>query len=304
MKPLVILRTIVRTSGILVGAFLVFTGLANLPRMFLGIAVILAGLGLGALVNVALRKAGQYIPPETVADPGQKNPALRFLIQPEILIVIFGFFFNFFWEVSQVPMYEGINRGIPYFGENTVEMKLFFVQTFWRAAFLDALLLVGAHLLTLAILRERFWFSKGGASIRLAIPACTALGRLCDLYLRMRSLPHLSGDQRLRPGPLGLLPLNADHVHQTRPYPNRRAARKPDSGIPAYAQGVPAGKAEKIGERYTMLSNTPVNPGRFITTNAQSTFGRSTSTYETQEYLFRIKNISGRSKNTVDARSK
>jgi hypothetical protein len=162
MKPLVILRTIVRTAGILAGAFLVFTGLANLPRMFLGIAVILIGLGLGALVNTALRKAGQYIPPEIVADPAVKNPALRFLIQPEILIVIFGFFFNFFWEVSQVPMYEGINRGIAYFGENTVEMKLFFVQTFWRAAFLDALLLVGAHLLTLAILRERFWFFKGG----------------------------------------------------------------------------------------------------------------------------------------------
>mgnify|MGYP007085773382 FL=1 len=162
MKPLVLLRTLVRTAGILAGAFLVFTGLANLPRMFLGIGVILAGLGLGALVNAALRKAGQYVPPEIVADPGIRNPVLRFLIQPEILIVVFGFFFNFFWEVSQIPMYEGINRGIPYFGENTVEMKLFFVRTFWRAAFLDALLLVGAHLLTLAILRERFWFSKGG----------------------------------------------------------------------------------------------------------------------------------------------
>lgn len=162
MKPLVVLRTFVRTAGILAGAFLVFTGLANLPRLFLGIAVILAGLGLGALINVALRKAGQYVAPETIVDPGIRNPILRFIIQPEILIVVFGFFFNFFWEVSQVPMYEGINRGIPYFGENTVEMKLFFVQTFWRAAFLDALLLVGAHLLTLAILRERFWFARGG----------------------------------------------------------------------------------------------------------------------------------------------
>ena len=162
MNPLVLLRTLFRTAGILAGAFLVFTGLANLPRLFLGIAVILAGLGLGALVNIALRKTGQYVPPETVADPRERNPVLRFLIQPEILIVIFGFFFNFFWEVSQVPMYEGINRGIPYFGENTVEMKLFFVQTFWRAAFLDALLLVGAHLLTMSVLRERFWFSKGG----------------------------------------------------------------------------------------------------------------------------------------------
>ncbi len=162
MKPLVLIRTLVLTAGILSGAFLVFTGLANLPRMFLGIAVILAGLGLGALVNTALRKAGQYVPPETIADPETTNPVLRFLLQPEVLIVVFGFFFNFFWEVSQIPMYEGINRGVPYFGENTVAMKIFFVRTFWRAAFLDALLLVGAHLLTLAILRERFWFSKGG----------------------------------------------------------------------------------------------------------------------------------------------
>jgi len=162
MKPLVLLRTFVVTAGILIGAFFVFTGLANLPRLFLGIAVILAGLGLGALVNVALRNAGQYVPPEMVVDPKAKNPVMRFFLQPEILIVVFGFFFNFFWEVSQVPMYEGVNRGIPYFGENTVEMKLFFVQTFWRAAFLDALLLVGAHLLTLAVLRERFWFARGG----------------------------------------------------------------------------------------------------------------------------------------------
>ena len=162
MKPLIFLRTLLRTVGILVGAFLVITGLANLPRLFLGIAVILAGLALGALVNTALRRTGQYTPPEIVADPDVRNPILRFIIQPEILVVVFGFFFNYFWEVSQVPLYEGINRGIPYFGENTVEMKLFFVQTFWRAAFLDALLLVGAHLLTMAILRERFWFSRGG----------------------------------------------------------------------------------------------------------------------------------------------
>ena len=34
MKPLVLLKTLVRTAGILAGAFLVFTGLANLPRMW------------------------------------------------------------------------------------------------------------------------------------------------------------------------------------------------------------------------------------------------------------------------------
>ena len=162
MKPLIVLRSAVRTLGVLAGAYLVFTGLAHLPRLFLGIAVILVGIGLAALVNVPLKKAGLYVPPQTVVDPAEKNPVLRFLMQPEILIVVFGFFFNFFWEVSQIPMYTGINRGIPYFGENTVEMKLFFVETFWRAAFLDALLLVGAHLLTVVILKNRFWFARGG----------------------------------------------------------------------------------------------------------------------------------------------
>ena len=162
MKPLVVVRTAIQTVGVLAGAYLVFTGLANLPRLFLGIAVILVGIGLGSVVNVFLKRSGDYTPPAIVVDPGEDNRVLRFLLQPEVLIVVFGFFFNFFWEVSQIPMYTGINRGITYFGENTVEMKLFFVETFWRAAFLDALLVVGAHLLTMVLLRNRFWFSAGG----------------------------------------------------------------------------------------------------------------------------------------------
>lgn len=162
MKPLVVLRSAIRTMFALYGSFLVFTGLAHLPRLFLGIALILVGIGLGSLVNLPLKKAGHYTPPQTVVDPSVRNPVLRLLLQPEILIVVFGFLFNFFWEVSQIPMYTGINRGIAYFGENTVDMKLFFVETFWRAAFLDALLVVGAYLLTFVILRNRFWFSEGG----------------------------------------------------------------------------------------------------------------------------------------------
>ena len=162
MKSLIVLRATIRTVFALYGSFLVFTGLAHLPRLFLGIAVILAGIALGSLVNPALKKAGLYAPPRTIVDPAVRNPVLRLLLQPEVLIVVFGFFFNFFWEVSQIPMYTGINRGVPYFGENTVEMKLFFVETFWRAAFLDALLVVGAYLLTMIILRNRFWFSEGG----------------------------------------------------------------------------------------------------------------------------------------------
>jgi hypothetical protein len=162
MKPLVVLRTVVQTAGVLAGAWLVFTGLANLPRLFLGIAVILAGIALGSVVNLALKRRGEYIPPAIVVDPREDSRVLRILLQPEVLIVVFGFFFNFFWEVSQIPMYTGINRGVSYFGENTVEMKLFFVETFWRAAFLDALLVVGAHLLTMVVLRNRFWFVAGG----------------------------------------------------------------------------------------------------------------------------------------------
>ena len=94
--------------------------------------------------------------------PEASNAFVRFLVQPELLIVVFGFFFNFWWEVSQIPMYTGVNRGIPYFGENTVAMKLFFVQTFWRAALLDALLILGAFLLTSQIYQDRFWFVRGG----------------------------------------------------------------------------------------------------------------------------------------------
>jgi hypothetical protein len=94
--------------------------------------------------------------------PEAKTAPGRFLLQPEVLIGLFGFFFNFWWEVSQIPMYTGINRGIAYFGDNTIAMKLFFVQTFWRAAFLDALLILGAHLLVSQIYQDRYWFVRGG----------------------------------------------------------------------------------------------------------------------------------------------
>ena len=36
------------------------------------------------------------------------------------------------------------------------------MQTLWRAAFLDALLIQGAHLLTSQLYQDRFWYIRGG----------------------------------------------------------------------------------------------------------------------------------------------
>jgi hypothetical protein len=161
-KTLKILRGLLRVTLVLVGAWFVITGLARLPRLFAGIGIILLGILSSVLLSIPIRRAeGDRAWPRPMR-PDAESPVLRALLQPELLMVVFGFFFNFWWEVSQIPMYTGINRGVPYFGENTVEMKLFFVQTFWRAAFLDALLILGAHLLTSQIYQDRYWFVRGG----------------------------------------------------------------------------------------------------------------------------------------------
>jgi len=161
-KTLKVVRGVVRVVLVVIGAWFVVSGLAHLPRLFLGIGIILAGILSSVLLSIPIRKqeGDRAWPPPMRPDAG--HPLARFLLQPEVLIVLLGFFFNFWWEVSQIPMYTGINRGIPYFGENTVEMKLFFVQTFWRAALLDALLILGAHLLTSQIYQDRYWFVRGG----------------------------------------------------------------------------------------------------------------------------------------------
>ena len=161
-KYLKIIRGIVRVVLVLIGAWLVVSGLAHLPRLFLGIGVILSGVFSSILISIPIKKAeGERAWPVRM-QPGGSNAFGRALLQPELLVVLFGFFFNFWWEVSQIAMYTGINRGITYFGENTVEMKLFFVQTFWRAAFLDALLILGAFLLASQIYQDRYWFARGG----------------------------------------------------------------------------------------------------------------------------------------------
>lgn len=162
MKGLKWLRAILRFVIVLYGAMLVFTGLSHLPRLFAGIGVIIIGIVVSALLSIPIRNKGGDSNAPLPMRAGGVPPFLRVLLQPELLIILFGFFFNFWWEVSQIPMYTGINRGIAYFGENSVEMKLFFVRTFWRASFLDALLILGAHLLTSQIYQDRFWFIRGG----------------------------------------------------------------------------------------------------------------------------------------------
>jgi hypothetical protein len=161
-QTLKIVRGVLRVALVVVGAWFVITGLARLPRLFLGIGIILLGILSSVLLTIPIRRQEGDRGWPTRMRPAASGLLSRILLQPELLIVVFGFFFNFWWEVSQVPMYTGINRGIAYFGENTVEMKLFFVQTFWRAALLDALLILGAHLLTSQIYQDRYWFVRGG----------------------------------------------------------------------------------------------------------------------------------------------
>jgi hypothetical protein len=148
---------------VLAGAFFVVTGLAALPKLFLGIGLIVLGILLHVVLTALIRQrepAGS-----TALLPGGKpdaNVFARFFRQPEVYVVLFGFLLNFWWEVSQIPFYTGVNRGNPYFGENTVAMKTFFVTTFWRASLLDALLVLGAFLLVSQLYQDRYWFVRGG----------------------------------------------------------------------------------------------------------------------------------------------
>jgi hypothetical protein len=158
-----IARAVGRFVLVLAGAFLVATGLSSIPKMFAGIGLIVLGIACHVALTALIRRRDPQA--VTVLLPGGKPDAnflTRFFRQPEVFIVVFGFLLSFCWEVSQIPFYTGINRGRPYFGENTVAMKGFFVATFWRASFLDALLVLGAFLLVSQLYQDRYWFVRGG----------------------------------------------------------------------------------------------------------------------------------------------
>jgi hypothetical protein len=161
MAALKFLRILGRIVLVLAGAFFVVTGLSSIPKMFAGIGLILVGVFWHVALTAMIRRrdppAVEVLLPHGKPDA---NILARFLRQPELYIVLFGFLLNFWWEVSQIPFYTGINRGKPYFGENTVAMKSFFVTTFWRASFLDALLVLGGHLLMTQIYQNRYWFVR------------------------------------------------------------------------------------------------------------------------------------------------
>jgi hypothetical protein len=163
IRFLKVLRAAGRVLLVLAGAFFVVTGLASLPKLFLGIGLVVAGILLHVGLTAALRRRDPA--PYVRLLPGGRpdaNVLARFFRQPEVYVVLFGFLLNFWWEVSQVPFYLGINRGRPYFGENTVAMKWFFVTTFWRASLLDALLVLGAFLVAGQVYQDRYWFVRGG----------------------------------------------------------------------------------------------------------------------------------------------
>lgn len=92
-----------------------------------------------------------------------KNTVKNFFLQPEVYILLFGYFLNYMWEVSQIPFYAGYNRGRYWFGENTIEMKIYFVITFLRAGFLDGILILCTYWVISVVYWDRYWFIKGGS---------------------------------------------------------------------------------------------------------------------------------------------
>lgn len=94
------------------------------------------------------------------------SPVLRILKKiisaPELYILLFGFLINFWYEVTQIPFFAGWNRDDFWFGENTLAMRTFFIQTFNRAGFFDAILCFGCHIVNSLVFGTRYWFFQGG----------------------------------------------------------------------------------------------------------------------------------------------
>ena len=90
------------------------------------------------------------------------NLGKKLFLQPEVYVLLFGFLLNYLWEVSQIPFYAGYNRGRYWFGENTIDMKIYFVITFLRAGFLDGILILCTYWVISVLCWDRYWFIRGG----------------------------------------------------------------------------------------------------------------------------------------------
>ncbi len=95
----------------------------------------------------------------------------RIAAMPEIYILLFGFLFNFVWEISHMPYYQGfydfLNRDRTvtrryWFGENTFAMRRTFAGVFWFASACDALLVLFHYWLVSLLLWDRYWIIDGG----------------------------------------------------------------------------------------------------------------------------------------------
>jgi hypothetical protein len=100
---------------------------------------------------------------------------MRFIFsQPEIYVWLFGFLFNFVWEISHMPFYQGFynfynkDKSVTkryWFGENSFEMRKTFAGVFWFASFCDGLLILLYYWLVSLLFWDRYWIISGGVII-------------------------------------------------------------------------------------------------------------------------------------------
>lgn len=94
------------------------------------------------------------------------------LSAPELYVWLFGFLFNFVWEISHMPYYQGFFNVLHtdktvekryWFGENTFERRKTFARVFWFASVGDGLLILGNYWLMSLLLWDRLWILDGGS---------------------------------------------------------------------------------------------------------------------------------------------
>ncbi len=95
----------------------------------------------------------------------------QYFIIPELYIWLYGFLFNFVWEISHMPYYKGYynfynkDKSVEkryWFGENTFTMRKTFAGVFWFASAFDGLLILGHYWVVSLLFMDRFWFIDGG----------------------------------------------------------------------------------------------------------------------------------------------